>query len=91
MITECYNPVCKKELRYLRDGRVIRVVKVRSTNAKVEHFWLCGDCFQLHDFRLTASGIVRLVAKKMQAETTGWTRHRIFSETEISHEDISAA
>ena len=26
MLTECFNPACRKKLDYLRDGRVIRTV-----------------------------------------------------------------
>jgi hypothetical protein len=57
MITVCFNPVCKRELLYLREGRVVRLVKTQGGQARVEHFWLCGDCYQLYDFQFSAKGV----------------------------------
>jgi hypothetical protein len=38
-----------------KDGRVVRLVKVQGGQGRVEHFWLCGECFRLHDFLEPAS------------------------------------
>jgi hypothetical protein len=50
MISECFNPSCRRELRYLRDGRVVRVIR---DDLRVEHFWLCGSCHLQYDFWFT--------------------------------------
>jgi hypothetical protein len=60
MISECFNPVCRKKLEYLRAGKVIRVVRESGPNVEIEHFWLCGDCRKSHDLRLLADGSVIL-------------------------------
>jgi hypothetical protein len=47
MISQCANPDCKRELRYMRDGRVYQFVLSTKTGSKrLERFWLCGDCSQ---------------------------------------------
>jgi hypothetical protein len=54
MISECFNPSCRRELTYLRDGRVVRIVRDDPTGAhRVEHFWLCGSCHLQYDFCFT--------------------------------------
>ena len=50
MISECFNPSCRKKLTYLRDGRVVRVIRDEAEGLRVEHFWLCGSCLQRYDF-----------------------------------------
>jgi hypothetical protein len=45
MVSQCANPECKRELHYLRDGKIYRFVMSTATGSKrVEHFWLCGEC-----------------------------------------------
>ncbi len=56
MLDCCFNPACKRELLYLRDGRVVRLVKAQREKATVEHFWLCGECYQLYDFQFSSRG-----------------------------------
>lgn len=58
MISECLNPICRKELLYLRDGRVVRVVRNSTDEVEVEHFWLCGSCYASNDFHFGADGSV---------------------------------
>jgi hypothetical protein len=67
MISHCSNPECGKPLRYLRDGRVVRMIRPRETsgpslpaNPGVEHFWLCGDCYRCYDFSFLPNGSVRV-------------------------------
>jgi hypothetical protein len=60
MISECLNPACRRELRYLRDGRVVRVVHGLPAQVSVEHFWLCGDCYLNYNFKLSVDGEVTL-------------------------------
>ena len=56
MIDRCFNPTCKKRLRYLRDGRVIRIIRTQNGQLGVEHFWLCGPCYTLYDFAFSEDG-----------------------------------
>jgi hypothetical protein len=60
MISECLNPACRRELRYLRNGKVIRIVHPVEDQVSVEHFWLCGDCYLIYDFKISANGTVSL-------------------------------
>ena len=61
MLTECFNPTCRKKLDYLRNGRVVRMVRTSSTSAKsVEHYWLCGSCYGKFDFEFKPDGTVAL-------------------------------
>jgi hypothetical protein len=46
MISECFNPSCHRALKYLRDGRVVRIIRDEPGDIRVEHFWLCGSCHQ---------------------------------------------
>jgi hypothetical protein len=50
MISECFNSSCRKELKYLRDGRVVRVIREEAGGLALEHFWLCGACHLNYDF-----------------------------------------
>jgi hypothetical protein len=63
MITQCMNPECRKELRYLRSGRVIRTTHRIGAHVQVEHFWLCGDCYLDYDFLFAKDGRVSLTAR----------------------------
>jgi len=47
VIDRCFNPTCKKRLRYLRDGPVVRVIRNQNGQLRVEHFWLCPTKQQL--------------------------------------------
>ncbi len=62
MISECFNPICRKKLEYLRTGKVVRVVRENGPKVEIEHFWLCGDCRKSHDLRLLPNGTVALSA-----------------------------
>jgi hypothetical protein len=60
MINVCYNSECKKELRYLRDGRVVRIIHGNGDEARLEHFWLCGLCSSEYEFVFELDGSVGL-------------------------------
>lgn len=48
MVNCCANPDCGRELRYLREGKVYVFALSRVTGSKrLEHFWLCGECFKV--------------------------------------------
>jgi hypothetical protein len=53
MISECFNPSCRQELMYLREGRVIRIIREDPDGFRLEHFWLCGACHLQYDFCFT--------------------------------------
>jgi len=60
MLTECFNPACRQQLEYLRDGRVIRTIRTSSATMPVEHYWLCGTCYRRFDFEFKSDGTVIL-------------------------------
>ena len=60
MISQCMNPDCRKELHYLRSGRVIRTTRRIGAQVLVEHFWLCGECHLDYDFLFANDGRVSL-------------------------------
>lgn len=68
MLTECFNPECRKKLEYLRNGRVIRTVRNASSQLSVEHFWLCGSCYSIFDFGFGPDGTVALRPRSRIAE-----------------------
>jgi hypothetical protein len=61
MISQCMNPECRKELHYLRSGRVIRTTRRIGAQVQVEHFWLCGECYLDYDFLFANDGRVSLI------------------------------
>jgi len=58
----CFNPNCKRQIHYFRDGRVVRLITGTGSSQVIEHFWLCGPCFEEYDFALR-DGMVFLEAK----------------------------
>ena len=63
MIDKCFNPACDKKMRYLRDGRVVRVIRRENDRTLVQHYWLCGDCYDAYDFAFPSSGEVVMVPR----------------------------
>jgi hypothetical protein len=63
MISQCMNPQCRKELHYLRNGRVIRTTRRIGPQIQVEHFWLCGQCHLDYDFHFAQDGRVSLAPR----------------------------
>jgi hypothetical protein len=84
VISECFNPSCRCELKYLRDGRVVRIICDEPGGVRVEHFWLCGSCHQQYDFRfandksLSVAPRLDVTAHKRQRELR-WIVERIAS------------
>jgi hypothetical protein len=61
MISECFNPSCRRELTYLRDGRVVRMIREDPAGGhRVEHFWLCGRCHLELDFCFAGDKVLSL-------------------------------
>jgi hypothetical protein len=59
MVSKCANSECGAPFRYLREGKVFkfevgrnvavessgpRLVTMKKSSTKIEHFWLCGRC-----------------------------------------------
>ncbi len=63
MISQCMNPECRKELHYLRNGRVIRTTQRNGNHVHVEHFWLCGECHLDYVFMFAKDGRVSLARR----------------------------
>jgi hypothetical protein len=63
MISQCMNPECRKELHYLRSGRVVRTTHRIGTKITVEHFWLCGDCLLTYNFFFATDGGVSVTPR----------------------------
>jgi hypothetical protein len=72
MLTECFNTACRKKLDYLRNGRVVRMVRTTGTSKSVEHYWLCGSCYGKFDFEFKPDGSVVLCPRrsKVASRTT---------------------
>jgi hypothetical protein len=70
MISQCLNPKCRKELHYLRNGRVIRTTRRAGTEVQVEHFWLCGECHIDYDFLFAKDGRVSLAPRPRYVESS---------------------
>jgi len=70
MLTECFNPACRRRLDYLRDGRVIRTVHTASFPTSLEHYWLCGSCYGKFDFEFKPNGAVTLCPKRRAVSST---------------------
>jgi hypothetical protein len=64
MVNACHNPECKKELHYLREGRVVRIVHGEGDAARLEHFWLCGPCCRMYEFVFERDGSVSLKVRR---------------------------
>lgn len=80
MISECFNPVCRKKLEYLRTGKVIQVVRGHGKDVEIEHFWLCGECSKSHDLRTLPNGDVVLASRSARpviasARRMRWAHH----------------
>lgn len=75
MITACSNPNCHRELRYLRGGRVVRVIRQAGGVPEIEHFWLCEDCCRSYEFSFLPGGRV-LCRRKQKHPIEGVEVHR---------------
>jgi len=69
MALNCFNPACNRELRYLRNGRIVRVIRGSNENPSLEHYWLCGQCYQRHDFDFPSDGSVALRTRSGKNDT----------------------
>jgi hypothetical protein len=70
MIDRCFNPACGIAMRYLRDGRAVRVTREKDGQTSVEHHWLCGLCYRTHDFEFLPDGELPSREKQVQSMQT---------------------
>jgi len=73
MIDRCFNPVCGRKLQYLRDGRVVRVIRGKAADISVEHYWLCGSCYEDHNFVFSPDGVVSLELRSHEEHADAFT------------------
>ena len=73
MIDRCFNPVCRRTLQYLRDGRVVRVIRGKDADVSVEHYWLCGACYEDHNFVFSPDGAVSLELRSHEEHADEFT------------------
>lgn len=64
MIITCSNPGCRKELRDLGDGRVVRVLR-KDSGRPTMFLWLCGECCMSHCFEFGVEGTPSVVEKEI--------------------------
>ena len=68
MITQCANPDCRRELHYLRDGKIYQfVLSAKVGSKRLEHFWLCGEC---------SKSMILICVNKSEVKTVGKDGHR---------------
>jgi hypothetical protein len=76
MVSQCVNPQCGKPLHYLRDGKIFLLevpvdnahdsTESAQLTAKMEHFWLCGEC--------SPKFVVRQVGSRIEVVAKGRSR-----------------
>lgn len=67
MVDVCFNPECNKELHYLREGRIVRIVRGEGEEERLEHFWLCGPCSEAYEFVFEPDGSVHIKHRQSSA------------------------
>ena len=90
MITQCMNPECRKELHYLRNGRVIRTTSRIGSTVQVEHFWLCGECSAQNVLESDGSG-VHLVSRMQRRRPVAVMSDGMMVEEEMTVEEALAS
>jgi hypothetical protein len=73
MIDRCFNPLCRRTLQYLRDGRVVRVIRGKDADISVERYWLCGACYEDHNFAFSPDGAVSLELRSHEEHADEFT------------------
>jgi hypothetical protein len=68
MIGNCFNPACRKELRYLRQGAVYQWEKGTGPQFCSEFFWLCPGCSSSFDLGADREGMPSLTTSGSKGE-----------------------
>jgi hypothetical protein len=68
MVSQGANPDCRRELHYLRDGKIYQFVLSPKTGGKrLEPFWLCGEC---------SKTMILICVDQSEVRTVGKNGHR---------------
>ena len=71
MVSQCANPECLRELRYLRDGRIYAfAVSAGNGSKSLEHFWLCGECSKRMTLTCLSQSEVKTASRRQVTRTT---------------------
>jgi hypothetical protein len=71
MVSQCANPDCRRELRYLRDGKIYTFAMSMGNGSKsLQHFWLCGECSKKMTLTCLSPSEVRIARRREVTQTT---------------------
>ena len=68
MMGHCFNPECRKELRYLRHGSVYQWERGVGRDFRSEFFWLCRTCSSVFALASADNGEPLLVPRGAKRE-----------------------
>jgi len=70
MVSECANPGCGAQFLYFGEGKLVVVRRQQASpdQAKVEFFWLCGDCATHLNLEIPSNGIPHVVPRQPMSE-----------------------
>jgi hypothetical protein len=71
MIGHCFNPKCKRELRYLRQGSVYQWERGIAQDFQSEFFWLCPACSRIFKVVSGHDGRPSLAPAALKSECGG--------------------
>ena len=72
MVAKCANPGCKRQFRYLREGRLFAFRDPRL-DQQVQYWWLCPDCTSMLSLHLDPKTGIQ-VARRTKVEKNECTR-----------------
>jgi hypothetical protein len=71
MVSQCANPDCRRELRYVRDGKIYAfAVSTGNGSKSLEHFWPCGECSKKMTLTCLSPSEVRIARRREVTQTT---------------------
>ena len=89
MLTKCANPICLKEFRSLRSGRLFVIdagteqfaddatARVRRRSRKLEYAWLCDNCCKTMKVAVDANHCVVVISTVNAGATSEEGPHRV--------------
>jgi hypothetical protein len=85
MVSQFANPDCRRELRYLRDGKIYAFAMSTGDGSKpLEHFWLCGECCKSMTLTCLSHSEVKTAGPTEVTQTTALVRGLPDSISEIN-------
>src|SRR5260370_42563392 len=77
MVSQCAKPDCRRELRYLRDGKIyIFAMSTGNGSKSLEHFSLCGECSKKMTLTCLSPSEVRIARRREVTQTTALVMQR---------------